>query len=97
MRTIEECPIQKLETAATVIQDLKKELHKCMMENIEKLTGREIEAVIFVIHLIYSGGAENVDENAAVAAIFKGVLEKFLKMNLHNNYWGLLLRIKDQT
>ena len=83
---IEECPIQKLELAATVIQDLKKELHKCMMENIEKLTGKEIEAVIFVIHLIYSGDAEIVSGNTAVAGIFREVLGKLLKMNLGKNY-----------
>ena len=86
VRIIEECSIQKLETAATVIQDLKRELHKCMMENIEKLTGKEIEAVVFVIHLIYSGDAEIVDEKTAVVAIFKGVLGKLLKVNLYNNY-----------
>jgi len=61
VETIGECPIQKLEITATVIQDLKRELHKCMMENIEKLTGEEIEAVIFVIHLIYSGNSETVN------------------------------------
>ena len=76
-----------------MIQDLKRELHKCMMENIEKLTGKEIEAVIFVIHLIYSGGAENVDENTAVAAIFKGVLGKLLRMNLDNSCLGSSPRI----
>lgn len=82
MRIITECPIQKLEIAATVIQDLKRELHKCMMENIEKLTGEEIEAVEFVIHLIYSGDSEIVNENTAVVGIFKEVLGKLLKMNL---------------
>ena len=66
MIIIKECPIQKLEIAAAVIQDLKRELHKCMMENIEKLTGEEIEAVIFVIQLIYSGDSEMVSGNTAV-------------------------------
>ena len=84
-RIIEECPIQKLEIAATVIQDLKRELHKCMMENIEKLTGKEIEAVIFVIHLIYSGDSEIVCGNTAVVGIFREVLGKLLKVNLYNS------------
>ena len=78
------CTIQKLETAATVIQDLKRELHKCMMENIEKLTGKEIEAVIFVIHLIYSGDSEIVSGNTAVVGIFREVLGKLLRVNLYN-------------
>ena len=85
MRIIEECPIQKLEIAATVIQDLKRELHKYMMENIGKLTGKEIEAVIFVVHLIYSGDSEIVDENATMVGIFRGVLGKLLRMNLYNS------------
>jgi len=79
---IEECPIQKLETAATVIQDLKRELHRCMMENIEKLTGEEIEAVILVIHLIYSGDSEIVNGNTAVVGIFEEVLGKLLRVKL---------------
>ncbi len=74
MTIIEECPIQKLEMIATVIQDLKRELHKCMMENIEKLTGKEIEAVVFVIHLIYSGDSDIVSGNTTVVGISKEVL-----------------------
>lgn len=53
-----------------------------MMENIEKFTGEEIEAVIFVIHLIYSGDSEIVNGNTAVVGIFKEVLGKLLRMNL---------------
>jgi len=80
VRIIEGCPIQKLEIAAAVIQDLKRELHKCMMENIEMLTGEEIEAVILVIHLIYSEDSEIVSGNTAVVGVFKEVLGKLLRI-----------------
>ena len=57
-----------------------------MMENIEKLTGDEVGAVIFMIYLIYSGDSETVNGNAAVVGIFKEVLGKLLRVNLYNDY-----------
>jgi len=86
LEIIEECPIQKLEIAAAVIQDFRRELHKCMVENIEKLTGKEIEAVIFVIHLIYSGDSEIVSGNTAAVGIFREALGKLLRVNFYRNY-----------
>ena len=52
-----------------------------MMENIEKLTGKEIEAMIFVIYLIHSEDSEIMNENTAVVGIFKEILGKLLKIN----------------
>ena len=63
-----------------------------MMENIEKLTGEEIEAVIFVIYLIYSGDSEIVNENTAVVGIFREVLGKLLRVNLSHRMRYIIQR-----
>jgi len=49
---------KKLETAATVIEDLKKELRKCMLEKITELTDEKMVAITFTINGNATGGTK---------------------------------------